>query len=275
VVRPKAKRVCVKRAVSDFGLSLSRGCRLVGLNRSTFSYKPKPDNSEVLRTRMKELAEKHIRYGSPRLHVLLKGEGLVVNHKRTERIYYEEGLSIRRKKRKKRIPAVRVVLEQSTVSNQVWSMDFVSDSLFNCRRFRILTVVDNFSKESPLLLTDSSISGERVTRALDELPVLPKVIRVDNGPEFTSKAMLEWAHRRGIKLDFIRPGKPTDNAFIESFNGKFRDECLNQRWFTSLNDAKEEIESWRKEYNEVRPHSSLGYLPPAKFAKRERLRLTA
>ena len=142
----------------------------------------------------------------------------------------------------------------------------------------MLTIVDDFSKESPLLLADTSISGQRVARALDEIALtreLPKVIRMDNGSEFTSKAMLEWAYSRGIKLDFIRPGKPTDNAFIESFNGKFRDECLNQHWFINLEDAKEKIENWRKEYNEVRPHSSLDYLTPEQFAKNAKLRLTA
>jgi len=242
------------------------------------SYQAKPDKDACLRNRMKELADKHIRYGMPRIHVLLRNEGLVVNHKRTERIYSEEGLSIRTKRKKKKVPTMRIALEPPKTSSEVWSMDFVSDSFFNSRRFRVLTIVDDFSKESPLLLADTSISGQRVARALDEIGLtreLPKVIRMDNGSEFTSKAMLEWAYSRGIKLDFIRPGKPTDNAFIESFNGKFRDECLNQHWFINLEDAKEKIENWRKEYNEVRPHSSLDYLTPEQFAKNAKLRLTA
>lgn len=155
-------------------------------------------------------------------------------------------------------------------------MDFVSDALYNCRRFRALTVVDCFTRESPLIYADTSISGLTVVRLLDELFVAhkpPKVIRVDQGSEFTSKALMVWAQKRGVVLDFSRAGKPTDNAFIESFNGKFRNECLNQNWFMSMAEARQVIEDWRKEYNEVRPHSSLGYLPPAVFAKQKELAL--
>jgi len=236
------------------------------------------NKDSVLRDRMKELAARHIRYGLPRLYVLLKSEGLAINRKRTERIYRAEKLSIRIRSRKKKVPAVRVALQAPKLPDEVWSMGFVSDSFFNGRRFRVLTVVDDFTKECPMLLAETSIPGQRVVRALDELALirgLPRVIRTDNGPEFTSRAFLEWAYKRGIKLDFIRPGKPTDNAFIESFNGKFRDESLNQHWFTALEDAKKKIEEWRNEYNQIRPHSSLGYLTPAEFAKRIDLELTA
>ena len=227
-----------------------------------------------MRRRMRELAGKHRRFGLPRLHAMLRGEGLVMNHKRSERIYGEERLSLRTKRRRRKMPALRIVRPEPTRPNEVWAMDFVSDALYDCRRFRALTVVDCFSKESPLIHADTSISGLAVTRMPDDLfkaAPPPKVVRVDQGSEFTSKALMGWAQGRGIALDFSRPGKPTDNAFVESFNGKFRDECLNQHWFLNMADARERIEAWRKEYNEIRPHSSLGYLPPAVFAKREKL----
>ena len=202
---------------------------------------------------------------------MLLREGYRINHKRTERLYREEGLSLRLKRRRKRSSHLRVVLAEPERINQHWSMDFVSDSLYNGRRFRTLTVVDDLSKECPVLEVDHSLTGQRVARVLDRVALtrgLPDLITVDNGPEFISKALDAWAHANGVKLHFIQPGKPTQNAYIESFNGKFRDECLNEHVFTSLHDAQTKIESWRKDYNENRPHRSLKQLTPNEFAAR-------
>lgn len=205
------------------------------------------------------------------LHTLLRREGYLINHKRTERLYREEGLSLRRKKRKKRISHLRVIMDRPQRVNQHWSMDFVSDSLYNGRRFRVLTVVDNFSRECPVLEVDHSLTGQRVTRVLDRIALtreLPEVITVDNGPEFISKALDLWAFENGVKLRFIQPGKPVQNAYIESFNGKFRNECLNDNVFVGLDNARNIIEAWRQDYNSERPHSSLDNLTPVEFASR-------
>lgn len=221
---------------------------------------------------MKELAEQRRRFGSPRLHVLLKREGMVVNHKRTERIYREEKLSLRRRKRKKRVAAARIELPKPERPNQAWSMDFVHDQLSDGRKLRALTIVDDYSRECPAIEVDTSINGLRIVRVLERLAFirgLPEVITVDNGPEFAGRVLDEWAYSRGIKLDFITPGKPVENCYIESFNGKFRDECLNEHWFTSLEDARELIEEWRMDYNRERPHSSLGDLTPEEFVQQK------
>lgn len=221
-----------------------------------------------MKMRIRDLAAARVRYGYRRLHVLLRREGWSVNHKRVYRLYHQDGLSLRLKTRKKRISAGRIVQPAPTAPNQRWSMDFMSDSLYDGRRFRILTLVDNMTRESPTIEVNRSFSGQAVAEALERLAQttgLPKVIQVDNGPEFVSKALDEWAHRRQIKLAFSRPGKPTDNPFIEAFNGRFREECLDQNWFESLDDARTIIEAWRKDYNQVRPHSSLDHLTPAAY----------
>jgi putative transposase len=218
--------------------------------------------------RIRELAAVRVSYGYRRLHVLLRREGWKVNHKLVYRIYREEGLEVRTKKRRKRASALRVVLPAATSPNERWSMDFVSDSLHDGRRFRVLTLVDHFSRVSPAIEVGSSITGKRVVAVLERLVKahgLPRVITTDNGTEFTSRAVDEWAHRSGVKLDFIRPGKPIENAYIESFNGRLRQECLNQCWFSSLEDAKIKIEAWRIDYNEQRPHTSLGNQTPEQF----------
>lgn len=197
--------------------------------------------------------------------------GLKVNHKPIERIYREERLSLRLKKRKRQAAALRVPLPAPLRPNQRWAMDFVFDTLFEGRRFKVLTLIDVFTRECLALLVDFSIGGQRVARTLDEVAELrgmPEVITVDNGPEFTSRALDEWAHRKQVKLDFIRPGKPIENGFIESFNGKLRDECLNQNQFVALTEAAVILDAYRREYNEERPHSSLDGLTPAKFADR-------
>jgi putative transposase len=203
------------------------------------------------------------------LLVLLRREGVKDNHKRIERIYREERLQMRYRKRKRVSHTTpRRVVEVPEGPNERWSMDFVHDSLTSGRGFRALTILDDFSKESPRIEVDTSLGGDRVARVLDELGKrrpLPREIVVDNGTEFTSLALDQWAHRRGIHLRFIRPGRPVENCFIESFNGKFRDECLNEHWFADLEDARKKIEKWRIDYNTNRPHSSLGQLTPKEF----------
>ena len=210
------------------------------------------------------------RYGYQLLHGLLKMEGLVRNKKRTYRLYTEECLQVRTKKRKK-LSRPRVVMETPSIRNERWSMDFISDQLSNGRRFRILNVVDEYSREVVGQLVSVSISGHHVARFLTQLGEirgkLPNHIVCDNGPEFTSKALFFWSKEKQTSLSFIQPGKPTQNAFVESLNGKFRNECLNLHWFKTIKDATHEIDKWRQHYNCVRPHSSLNYMPPVEFAK--------
>jgi putative transposase len=270
VVKPARKKPIVARLVEHFHLSERVACNLVGLSRTAYRYQNKTNGDQTLRERLKALAAEHSRYGYLMLHGLLKAEGLVVNKKRTYRIYTEDGLQVRTKKRKK-LQRPRLPMEVPSATNQRWSMDFVSDQLSNGRRFRVLNVVDDYSREMVGQLVSVSISGRRVARFLDELTTqraLPPLIVCDNGPEFTSKAMFFWAKERKTKLGFIQPGKPTQNAFVESLNGKFRNEYLNQHWFRSLDEARREVDQWREHYNQVRPHSSLGYLSPVEFAKR-------
>jgi len=252
-----------------FGLSERRACRLLGVSRTAVRYRPRLRGDEALRSRLRHLAERYSRYGYLLLHGMLKNEGLVQNKKRTYRIYTELGLQVRTKRRKKLIRP-RVPLDLPSRSGERWSLDFVHDQLSSGRRFRILNIVDDFSRECVGQLVDFSISGQRLARYLDQLAEqlrLPKAIVCDNGTELTSKAMFFWSQERSVKLHFIQPGKPTQNAFVESFNGKFRDSCLNQHWFRDLFEARRVIQQWREHYNHVRPHSSLGYLPPAVFAE--------
>jgi len=256
-----------------FGLSIRRACGLVGLWRSTWQYRAHRPDEQALRGRLRELAEQRRRFGAPRLHVLLRREGWMINHKRTERLYREEGLALRRKRHRKRAAGVRVTLPAATRSNERWSMDFLHDRLTDGRRFRVLTMVDDYSRECPTLVADTSLTGRRVVEVLERLAEtrgLPSLITVDNGPEFAGSALDAWAYHRGLRLHFIEPGKPVQNAYVESFNGKLRDECLNEHWFTSLEEARSLLEAWRQDYNTCRPHSSLGDLTPVEFAKTER-----
>jgi len=203
-----------------------------------------------------------------RLHALLRKEGLVINSKHTWRLYREESLQVYQRRRKRLPKRERIPLIDATRPNQRWSLDFVHDALWDHRRFRVLNIVDDYSRECPGQIVDSSISGRRLARFLDELAErrgLPEEIVMDNGPELTSKAMFELSQKTGVILRFIDPGKPTQNAYVESFNGKFRDECLNEHWFLSIKEARYIIEAWRIHYNEVRPHSSLGYLTPKEY----------
>lgn len=262
------RKQAVTYAVESLGRSIRKACLLVGLPRASYDYKPVDKHEERLRERIRELAHQRRRFGSPRIHLLLRREGLEVNHKRTERIYREEGLSLRKKRRKKTAAQTRVVLPLPQRPNERWSMDFVTDSLVTGRRFRALVIVDDYSRECPAIEVDTSLGGNRVVRVLERLKEtrgLPEVITVDNGPEFTGKALDEWAYRNGVKLNFIRPGKPVENAFAESFIGRFRDECLNENWFMSLKHARDIIESWRIDYNENRPHGSLRGLTPHEY----------
>lgn len=269
MVTPAALRNIVIHLKEVFQFSERRACVIVGLCRSSCRYQAKPKNDNEIRSRLRELAEQRRKFGAPRLHTMLRREGHLINHKRTERLYREEGLSLRLKKRKKRISHLRVVMDRPERINQHWSMDFVSDSLYNGRRFRVLTVVDDLSRECPVLEVDHSLTGHRVTRTLDRIALirgLPEVITVDNGPEFISKALDLWAYENRVRLRFIQPGKPVQNAYIESFNGKFRNECLNDNVFVSLHSAQKIIETWRQDYNTERPHSSLNNLTPEEFA---------
>ena len=226
-----------------------------------------PKNDGALIARLKALGEQYPRYGYLMLHAMLKNEGLVVNRKRTYRVYTQIGMQVRTKRRKKLIrPRIPMVVPSHV--NERWSLDFVHDQLTDGRRIRVLNIVDDYSRACVGQLVDTSISGVRVARYLDELlhtRSTPESIVMDNGPELTSKAMFFWSQKTGVKLNFIQPGKPTQNAFVESFNGRFRDGCLNQHWFKSLDDARQIISNWRQHYNHERPHSSLGYQAPSVF----------
>jgi putative transposase len=255
--------------IESLGLSERKACGLVNISTSVYRYQTKPNNDEILRKRLRELAEQRKRFGSPRLHILLKREGLVVNHKKTERLYREEGLVLRRKRKRKGAAGVRVVMELPQRVNERWSMDFITDNTVTGRRFRALVIVDDYSRECPVIEVDTSLGGRRVVSVLErlaEIRGLPDVITMDNGPEFSGKILDEWAYREGVKLNFIRPGKPIENAFAESFNSRFRDECLNTNWFIDLKHARSIIEDWRRDYNEVRPHSSLNGSTPKEYA---------
>jgi putative transposase len=254
------------------GLSERRACRLVGMARTSCRYeRQRQGREEKLKARLHTLAGERRRFGYRRLTVLLRREGWTVNHKRVYRLYRQEGLGVRRRKRKRLGAVERQPLAIPVRPNERWSMDFVADALTDGRRFRSLNIVDDFNRECLAAQVDTSLTGARVVRVLEqlrELRGLPQVLVMDNGPEFAGQALDVWAYEQGVKLHFIDPGKPVQNAFIESFNGKMRDECLNEHWFTSLGEARETIEVWRRDYNEVRPHSSLGNRTPQEFTAR-------
>jgi putative transposase len=264
-VTAAARRTAVHEAMSAAEISERRACRFTGFARSTQRYRRVRDDGE-LRARLETLAVLKPRWGYRRLHWLLRREGEAVNRKRVQRVYREAGLIVRRRRRK-RVSVARVPMAAPTRPNERWSMDFVSDTLGDGRTFRTFTLVDDCTRESPGLLVDVSLSAKRLTAFLDGLGVLPAAMVCDNGPEFTSQHFDQWADARGIQLQFIQPGKPVQNAYIESFNGKFRDECLNQSWFVNRRDAQRTIEAWRLEYNGARPHSGLANRTPAEFAE--------
>ena len=241
------------------------------LHRSMWYYKKLFKDDLVLASRIREIAQTRVRYGCERIFTLLRREGWKDNHKRVYRIYKAEGLNLRSKRPKRnRAGAHRMDRAPASHLHECWSMDFVADQLFNGKKFRCLTIVDNYSRKCMAIYVDQGIKGDQVVVVMESLRIenkaLPKKIRVDNGSEFISKALDKWAYDNSVILDFSRPGKPTDNAYIESFNGSFRDECLNTNWFLSLQDASKKIEAWRMEYNTFRPHSSLnGFTPQELF----------
>uniref|UniRef100_UPI00313ADDD0 IS3 family transposase n=1 Tax=Hydrogenophaga sp. OTU3427 TaxID=3043856 RepID=UPI00313ADDD0 len=273
---PQARRDAIRQMIEQHHLSERHACRLVGLSRD--SYRHPPQLSELnasLGEQIRQTALVRRRFGYRRIHDMLREQFPGVNHKRIYRLYRQANLTVKKRSKAKRPAQERVPLQLARNINEVLSMDFVSDSLSSGRRLKCLTVVDDFSKESVEIAVDYGISGQYVTRVLDQVARFrgyPAAVRTDNGPEFTSRAFLAWAHTHGIRHILIEPGKPMQNGYIESFNGKFRDECLNEQWFESLSQARECIARWRQDYNEVRPHSSLGRIPPAKFAQQHRQR---
>lgn len=269
-MKPAARREVVRHLRARFAVSERRACGLIQMDRSSCRYRPRPRGDDVVRQRLLELAAERPRFGYRRLHVLLRREGIEVNHKKVQRLYREESLSIRRKKRKRVAQVPREPKPAPTRVNERWSMDFMQDTLVTGRCFRTLNVVDDLSREALAIEVAQSIPGAYVVRVLERLVAergAPDLIVMDNGPEFTSRALDAWAYENGVRLHFIRPGKPIENCFVESFNGKFRDECLSEHWFVDLRNARQVIEAWRRDYNEVRPHSALGNLSPREYAE--------
>jgi putative transposase len=269
VVSAPARRELVRHMV-DKGLSQRRALAVAGMSASAYRYVRRPDGNGELRKQIRALAQRHKRYGVEMIHMKLRQAGWHVNHKRVERLYRNEHLQVRRRKRKKVPIGERQPLVRPKAANEVWSMDFVFDRTADGRVLKCLTVIDDGTHEAVVIEVERAISGVGVTRVMDRLALsrgLPKVIRTDNGKEFCGKAMVAWAHERDVQLRLIEPGKPNQNAYIESFNGRFRDECLNEHWFPSLMHARTEIERWRREYNEERPKKALNGMTPAAYAK--------
>jgi len=262
--------------IEQFQLSERRACRLVGLSRDSFRNPPMAsEQTQALRCRIVDIAHQRRRFGYRRVHDLLRRDFPGVNHKRVYRLYREANLAVRKRKKSKRPLNERVPLQLAKAVNEVWSMDFVSDSLSNGRRLKYLTVADDFSHECVDIAVDFGISGEYVTRLLDRAAVFrgyPDMVRTDNGPEFTSRVFMAWAQTHGIRHILIQPGRPMQNGYIESFNGKFRDEHLNESWFETLQQARNAASIWKQDYNQVRPNSSVGRIPPAEFAHLHRQR---
>ena len=264
-----ARRDAARHLVEDFGVSVRRGCGLLGIRRSSFYYEGMPPDDGPLRAAIRAVAEERRRWGSRRIAVRLRRQGWADNHKRIDRIYREESLQVRRRRRKRISRGPREPLQQPTGPNELWAMDFVSDALVRGGKLKVLVILDCFNRECLATVVDTSIGGVRVARTLEELGTrrgYPRQLMMDNGPEFTGSALDAWAYTRDVRLHFIDPGKPSQNGYIESFNGKLRDECLNEHWFVSVADARRLIEDWRTDYNTCRPHSALGYLTPIEFA---------
>ena len=255
---------------AEWGVSERRVCSVLRVNRSTCQYRSRRPGQAALEARIREICETRVRYGYRRVHVQLRREGWEINHKKVHRIYTELGMQLRNKSPKRRVKAkLREDRAEAGGSNEVWAMDFVHDQLATGRKLRVLTIVDTWSRDAPAVDPRFSYRAEDVVRTLEEVCArtgYPKMIRVDQGTEFVSKDLDLWAYENGVVLDFSRPGKPTDNAFIEAFNSKFRQECLNTHWFMTLADAREKMETWRRFYNEDRPHSAIGYKLPITLA---------
>lgn len=266
----RERRRVVQKIQAAYGISERRAIRITGFPRSSMRYRSLRAPQDELRIRIRELAAQRPRWGYRRIHVLLRREGWPVNRKRVQRLYREEGLAVRRKGKRRRSQVPRLVREPLGRANERWILDFVSDTLSNDRTFRCLTVVDEFSRECLAIHVAHSIPAVRVIEVLEQLRTkrgLPEVVITDNGSEFISRAFDAWAYAREVKINYIQPGKPVQNCYIESFNGTFRDECLNLHWFVSLEDAQRTITAWKDDYNRVRPHSSLGDLTPEEFVQ--------
>ena len=264
-----ARRELVRHMMSS-GLSERGSLRIIGMSASALRYEPASDRNCVLKEKIFALAQRHRRYGSGMIYLKLRQAGEIVNHKRVDRLYAEASLRVKKRRRKKIPLSDRHPPERPTAANQVWSMDFVFDRTAEGRSIKNLTVVDDATHEAVAIVPERALGGNQLVRILDQLAStrgLPKAIRTDNGKEFCSRAMLTWAHARCVQLFLIESGKPNQNAYIESFNGRFRDECLNEHWFTSLQHARVVVEAWRKEYNEERPKRTLGGLTPMAYAK--------
>jgi len=268
-VTAPARRDVVRTMVTR-GLSERRALTVVGMSASSLRYVPTPDQNASLRTRIIALAHRHRRYGAGMIYLKLRQAGVRANHKRVDRLYAEARLQVKRRRRKKVPPADRQPLIRPERINEVWSADFVFDRTAEGRVLKCLTIVDDATTEAVAIVPARAIGGLPLTRVLDALALtrgLPQVLRTDNGPEFCGRAMLTWAYERGLTLRLIEPGKPNQNAYIESFNGRFRDECLNEHWFTTVAHAKVVIETWRREYNDERPKKALGGLTPTAYAR--------
>ena len=271
MVTPVARREAAAHLHEAFQVSQRRACQAI--DRSSVRYRSRRPDDASIRTRLRELAAQRRRFGYRRLHVLLRREGTRLNHKKLRRLYAEERLQVRRRGGRKRALGTRAPIVLPLGPNQRWSMDFVSDAMTDGRRFRILAVVDDFTRECLCLVADTSLPGGRVARELDRLIVergRPTVCLSDNGTELTSMAILRWCQETGVDWHYIAPGKPQQNAFVESFNGRLRDELLNETLFVSLAHARGALEAWRDDYNTVRPHSALGNVPPATYADTQR-----
>jgi putative transposase len=269
MVTPDAKRQAVAHLCKTYQVSQRRACQVISVDRTSVRYRSVRPDDAVIRARLRELAAVRRRFGYRRLLILLRREGLALNHKKLRRLYREERLQVRRRIGRKRALGTRSPMALPQGQNQRWSLDFLSDTLTDGRRFRILAVVDDFTRECLTLVADTSLSGHRVVRELDAIIArrgMPSSIVSDNGTEFTSMAMLRWAQQAQVAWHYIAPGKPTQNAFVESFNGKLRDELLNETLFTSLAHAREALADWRNDFNTVRPHSGVGGLTPAIYA---------
>ena len=270
MVTPAAEREAVAHLRGEHKMSERRACQLLKCCRMTIRYASVRADDALLRDRMKAIAHERRRFGYRRIHVLLRREGIAINHKRLFRLYREEKLSVRKRGGRKRALGTRAPMLVPLLPNQRWSLDFVSDQFTDCRRFRVLTVIDDCTRECIALVADTSLSGRRVARELNQLMLqrgVPKMVVSDNGTEFTSNAILNWADEAKVDWHYIAPGKPMQNGFIESFNGKLRDEKLNDTLFTTLHQARVELATWRNDYNHRRPHSGLGWLTPSEFAK--------
>jgi putative transposase len=278
MVAPGARREAVAHVVEVHGVSQRRACKALAVDRSSVRYRSmRPDDGEA-RAAMKAVAAERRRFGYRRIHVMLERQGIVMNLKKLRRLYREEKLQVRRRGGRKRALGTRRPMLLPDAPNTRWSLDFVSDALTDGRRFRVLAVVDDYSRECLTLVADTSLSGHRVVRELDAVIARrgrPAMVVSDNGTELTSMAVLSWCQRTGVEWHYIAPGKPMQNGFVESFNGRLRDELLNETLFSTLGEAREKIRAWQHDYNHHRPHSGLGNIPPAEFMAKKGLEMRA